>query len=218
MTVERKHANKKVILFNGPPHCGKDTAVGIAKNFLNGNFAVGGLIPYRPIHFKFADPLKAAAHALYGIPYSCEYYEKEFGNGWKDAPQVEFFGATPRSEYIALSEQYAKSRHGVTVFGRVAARRVALEKQANVFLFSDSGFAVEASPIVSLVGKNNVFVVELSRPGSDFSNDSRSYIGEELNRLVGDGIEVLRIPNSGDKEDLRLLIQGAMCKWLKVPM
>lgn len=208
----------KVVFFNGPPGSGKDTATIIARNFLDKKLPTGDVMRLYVEHFKFADPLKQAAHALYGIPYSCEYYEKEKGHKWKGEPQVEFFGKTPRDEYIALSEEFAKSRHGVEVFGRVAARRIALAKQANVFLFSDSGFVPEAVPVIKLVGVDNVHVVELNRPGCTFEGDSRGYIIDKLNTMYGSSLKSVRIPNTGDKMDLRLLVQGIMSKWFKVPL
>jgi hypothetical protein len=213
---QQDNSHKKVFLINGPPNSGKDTAAVICSNFVNGKFSKTQLPMLRPVHMKFASPLKAAAHALYGIPMSCEYYEKEFGNEWKDEPQVEFYGQTPRSEYIALSEEYAKKRHGQEVFGKVAARRIALEKQANVFLFSDSGFALEAIPIIKLVGVKNVHIIELTRSGCDFSSDSRGYIGKELKQQYADKLKVIRIPNDGDKDDFRLLLHGTMVKFLQV--
>lgn len=212
------HTRKKVVLFNGPPGVGKDTAVSIAKSFLTGAYGAGQLIGYRPVSMKFADPLKQAAHALLGIPYSCDYYEKEFGNAWKNGPQPEFFGQSPRAVYISLSESFAKETFGIQVFGQVAARRVALEKSANVFLFSDSGFTDEALPIIKLVGVENVYVVELSRPGHDFSGDSRGYIGEKLREQFAGKLSVLRIPNVGDKADFRLFVHGTMSKIFKVLM
>jgi hypothetical protein len=211
----RANAHKKVFLINGPPNSGKDLTAVIARNFIDGKWTKTATRPIASKIMKFADPLKNAAHALYGIPYGCEYYEKEFGNDWKNTPQVEFYGATPRSEYIALSEEYAKRRHGEEVFGRVLARRIALEKQANVFLIPDSGFYLEAVPVIALVGLNNVIVVELTRAGCDFSSDSRSYVGDKL-REQFPKLKVIRIPNSGDRDDLRLLVHGTMMKYLGV--
>lgn len=213
----RNFTNDKVILFNGPPGSGKDLAAIIARNFLMGKTPEGSITPCRPTIMKFADPLKAAAHALLGLPYSCDFYEKEFGQAWKNEEQVEFYGKTPRSEYIALSEEYTKPRHGDAFFGRVAARRLALEKQANVFLFADSGFAAECVPLVSLVGTGSVSLIELSRPGSSFEGDSRSYVGAELATQFQGKIKQMRIANNGDKDELRLLVHGAMMKFLKVP-
>lgn len=213
--MDPKHSHKKVVLFNGPPGSGKDTAVRIARSKVDEQHNEETLIRYSAIHFKFADPLKQAAHALLGIPYSTDYYEKEFGHKWKNENQIEFYGKTPRSEYIALSEEFAKVRHGPEVFGLVAARRVALEKKANVFLFSDSGFADEAEPLIRLVGEQNIHIVELSRPGHSFVGDSRGNLIDVLQPKYPK-IKTSRIPNYGDLNDFRLLIRGQMCKWFKV--
>lgn len=213
---KRDFTNTKVFLFNGPPSSGKDLAAIICRNFIDMKIGKGKIVPYRSSTLKFADPLKQAAHALMCLPFSCEFYEKEYGNEWKDEECQEFFGKTPRSEYIAISEEYAKVRHGPDVFGKLAARRIALEKQANVFLIPDSGFAMEAVPVISLVGVNNVVVVELTRPGTSFDGDSRSHIGAELSAKYAGKLKVIRIPNDGDKDDFRLLLHGTMMKYLGV--
>lgn len=208
--------NKQVVLFNGPPGSGKDLSTIIADNFLTKKYGEGQHHPFIVKKMKFAETLKAASHALLGIPYSTEHYERIHGNGWKDEAQVEFFGKTPRSEYIALSEEFAKLRHGNSVFGRVAARTVTFDKSHNTFVFSDSGFADEVVPLVSAVGVNKIFVIELERPGCTFDGDSRGYIGAELSERFAGKIQYRRIRNDDDKQHLTLLIKGILTKYLKV--
>jgi hypothetical protein len=208
--------DKKVIIFNGPPQSGKDTATIMASNFLAGKTSNGGYQRMMIEHLKFADPLKAAAHQLFGIPYSCNYYEKNFGNSWKDSPQIEFYGLKPRDVYIALSEDFAKKIGGVTFFGRIAARRIGLDKVSNVFIFSDGGFVDEIVPVISTVGVQNVIIIELYRDGTSFDGDSRNYIGDQLNSRFGDKILVKKIPNNQDLNLLRLLIRGILTEWLEI--
>ncbi len=206
--------DKKAILINGPPHSGKDTAAIMIHNMIAGRHAVGALIPFRPHHLKFADPLKAAAHALYSVPYSCEHFEKEHGNEWKDRPAIEFMGERPRDVYIALSETFAKQRPaGKAFFGRIAARRIRFEKSDNVFIFSDSGFGDEAKEVIREVGLANTLVVQLSRPGTSFAGDSRGYVGEILTASFP-GLCVADVPNIGDKMLFRTLLQGMIIPWL----
>lgn len=206
---------KKVILFNGPPGSGKDQSAISMENLLIGEAPVNGGPAYRPRRIKMADTLKAAVHALYGLPFSCEYYEREFGNEWKDQPQPEFFGATPRSVYISMSEEFAKKQGGESFFGRVLARKMKLDHQTNVFLISDAGFLNEVVPLALAYGKDKLLVVELERGGKTFEGDSRAYIGDQLQmHPVTKGVKVIRIPNNDSILMLRHLLQGIAAKYL----
>lgn len=214
---DKKHITrvKKLVLFNGPPHSGKDQAAISLENLLNNQSPLDGSPAYRPRRLKMATPIKEAAHALYGLPFSCEHYEREFGNAWKDEPQAEFFGKTPRSVYISMSEEYAKVQQGESFFGRVLARRMMLDRQSNVFLISDCGFVNEVVPLVLAYGKEKLLVVELERPGTSFDGDSRNYIGEQLQyHPVTKGVQVIRIPNNDTIMTLRYFLQGIAAKHL----
>lgn len=204
----------RAILLNGPPSSGKDLSAIILRNMIDNKFpkTTSDITPYRVELIKFAGPLKMASHALLGIPQSTEFFEKELGNAWKDKESNLFFGKTPRSEYIALSEDFAKLRHGNDLFGRVAVRRMQISNIQNTFIFSDSGFVEEASPVIAHCGLDNTLVIELERPGCDFSNDSRGYIGAQLKQMYP-GIRVQRLPNNGDQKQLTMLLMGAMMKY-----
>ncbi|MCA2510507.1 MAG: hypothetical protein IM561_09005 [Microcystis sp. M60BS1] len=206
--------SKKVFLINGPPNSGKDTLAIQCRNFLMNKLMSNPTGLALPEIIKFADPIKWATHALYNVPYSCEHYEREHGNSWKDQPQPEFYGRTPRSEYIAMSEDYAKHRHGDDIFGHIMARRIHLSKN-NVFLISDSGFYQEALPVIKQVDVSNVVVIELDRPDCSFYNDSRGYIGNELKQQFP-SIEVIRLSNNDDTGYLRILSHGIMMKYLGI--
>jgi hypothetical protein len=206
---------KKVILINGPPGSGKDTATAFAKAAIDGKPSRGKFVGHDVAHLKFADPLKAAAHVLYGIPHSADYYEKEFGYEWKNNPQPEFFGLIPRSVYISLSEEYAKEKGGASFFGKIAARRIRLDKRNDVFIFSDSGFADEAIPVIREVGIDNVLLISLERSGHNFAGDSRGYISGTL-CVQYPKLNHVRLPNNQDKMLLRTLIRGTVQPWLDI--
>ena len=212
MIVEKK---AKVILLNGPPSSGKDLSAKIIQGLLHNKFSktVKDNFMYRPTIMKFADPIKMAVHSLYNIPYSCEYYEKEFGNDWKNQPQVEFFGKTPRSEYIRVAEEVKKVQDK-EFFGRIAARRIELAKDASTFIFSDSGFPEEAVPLIRLVGLDNVLVIELERTGCDYSIDSRGYIVDELNLMYQGKLQYIRINNNVDRKFLEIMLKGVLGRYL----
>ena len=115
-----------------------------------------------------------------------------------------------------MSEMYAKPQYGESFFGRVAVRRIRLEKSANVFIYSDSGFAEEAVPIVAEVGVDNVLLVEISRNGCTFNNDSRGFISGDLRTRFNGKLRCLEIPNNYDKMLLRELVKGIVGPWLGI--
>lgn len=148
----------RVVLFNGPPKSGKDTAA--SHVFFKRTAAA---------RMKFSDPVKNGTHSSYGLwglpPNAFEYV--------KDEPREEFLGMTPRNAYIAHSERYMKVLHGNDVYGRIAVNCLPPD---GVVLFPDSGFHEEAEPVIDAVGPQNVLLIRLLRDGCDFDHDSRSYL------------------------------------------
>lgn len=178
----------KIVLINGAPGVGKDTlANGMAtlmKECRQDNVVVD----------KFAAPLKSAVHALFGMPrVPLDIFESR-----KNEPCPELFGAIPRKEYIALSEEYVKLRFDNEHFGRVMVQRIkqsAREHKLNVTIISDSGFASEAQPVIREFGADNVMLINIKREGCDFSGDSRS-------DLTIPEVENLWLVNDGKVSDL----------------
>jgi hypothetical protein len=161
----------KAILFNGPPGCGKDTAVRHLHRFFKADRV---LLPVEPR--KFATHVKEGTHATLGLfdgfgrPLPHDAFELV-----KNEPRDEFAGMTPRQAYIWFSEEVMKPKFGKGIFGEIEARKIAHEGHS-LYLFSDSGFAEEAREIVKVLGCRNVFLVNIVRPGHTFEGDSRDYI------------------------------------------
>lgn len=148
---------QRAILLNGPPQSGKDTA--------------GSAIlatTYDTTRMKFSDPVKRGTHASYGMDPDVSFEEV------KDQPRPEFLYLTPRNAYITHSESYMKQIHGSNVFGRIFANR--LRQEIRNVVVPDSGFVDEAIPVLDYLNPENVLVVNISRSGCNFDNDSRSYI------------------------------------------
>lgn len=156
----------RVILLNGPPGCGKDTVGRILRDDYFG-IGVACLM-------KFADPVKTGTHALYQVPP--EFMHVDAYEHCKEISHLHFFGKTPREAYIEFSEKLVKPVKGKDFFGRVAARRVKEKTAYEYCIFTDSGFAEEALPVIDLVGPENVLLINLIRAGCNFSSDSRSYL------------------------------------------
>lgn len=155
-----------VVLLNGPPRCGKDTAGAyLARKFDNS------------MVLKFAGPLKRLTHVGYGLPPNIpdDYFEQV-----KDQPLDAFFGLSPRQAYIKFSEEQIKPFLGDEHFGKLFRRRMWREYCAGkrVFLSTDSGFATETNPVIQSIKPENVLLVRIHAEarGVSFKNDSRSYI------------------------------------------
>ena len=149
--------------FNGPPGAGKDTLVdGLAIHpWMNDNFLIQRV--------KYAYPLKAATHALFGGEYT---------EAAKDKPSG--YGPTWRELYIGMSEFYAKVLCGDQVFGRILVNRmkdgIVSSRKPTIWLCSDCGFEPEQAPVIEYLGTNNVKYIQVHRTGHTFAGDSRGYI------------------------------------------
>ena len=97
-----------VIIFNGPPQCGKDTA----KKFILERF------PESTRELRFAAPLKRSVHELLCL----DEIEEEAYAHLKDVASVEAFGHTMREVYIHQSEAMLKSMFGKDIFGKLWMR------------------------------------------------------------------------------------------------
>lgn len=161
----------KIIFFNGPPRSGKDTAASYASKHLAQNNA-------QFTHIKFSQPLKEAAHILLGLPQQADSYEDQ-----KDQKIEDFYGHAPREMYIWVSEKFLKPTFGSDILAKTFCRKVRqvqLEQQTNIFVVSDCGFPDEVRLSAHEFGKENVLVVQVVRPNTDFSNDSRGYVDGTL--------------------------------------
>lgn len=195
---------KKIFLFNGPPGSGKDTAAALMKEH------VGNVFMY-----KMAFPLKEGCHKLLGLPGTLEDLEpaKEIALrfGLKENFLAENetlrkslhlhrdrdsgdFHTTLRQFYIHVSENMMKPLFGDTIFGKLAIEYIKNDKNKYVAI-SDTGFASEVAPLLEYFGKDSFVLVRLHRDGSDFANDSRSYIHI-------DGVKSYDINNNGTLEAL----------------
>lgn len=162
----------KIILFNGPPRSGKDTAAALLDAILSRN----RLPCYK---YKFAQPLKDAVHSLFGMPdIMVEHFDAV-----KETQIKQFFGMSPREAYIWLSEKCAKPKFGNDFFARVAVNH--LKQLGGVtIVISDCGFQAEVNAMVEHFGSENVALVHLLREGTSFEkcNDSRRYVDHAVNR------------------------------------
>lgn len=158
----------KIVLINGAPRSGKDSA---------GNM-IAAAAPGRWTVSKFSKGMKERCHAAYrilnsnGSPAPHDYFENV-----KDEPSRRFLGITPREAYIAFSEKFMKPLHGEDVFGHMLVEELdSLEKYPDGMLITDSGFYHEAVVLVDTYGSEDMTLIRLHRVGYTFDNDSRNLI------------------------------------------
>lgn len=152
---------KKIILFNGPPGSGKDTAgLAVLLHFDS----------IRMERIKFSDPVKEGTHRAYGLNVLIDHFEDS-----KDKPRAEFYGATPRQAYIAYSEKFMKPLHGKEIFGIITAHKMH-QSTAPLIVTPDSGFVEEALPVKQAFRAENILLFRIEREGYDYSNDSRGKV------------------------------------------
>lgn len=169
----------KIILISGPPGAGKDTiAQGLWITLGVGTSTIE----------KFARPLMDAAASL-GFSMDDEHKERvEPG-----------LGMSRRQFQIAFSEDFCKPQIGPHVFGDALVNRLHKRHDLGLLehvLVSDSGFLTEAQSVVDAFGAENVVRLHVSRPGHDYSNDSRTDWPDI------EGVRRIDLTNDGSIEDL----------------
>ena len=199
MTMKFSH-KPKIILFNGPPRCGKDTLANYVSDHLNREGDA------RAKAIKFAQPLKDAVQAFYGInPLDWISYDDQL----KDTPDDKFLGKTSRECQIGMSEVYAKVFHDdLKVFGKICANKILSDDTGtNLYCVSDSGFVPEAEHLVEVFGKENILLLHIVRSGTSFEGDSRNWV--DLSHV---GVTSRTIDNNETVESAVLQIFNEMNK------
>lgn len=178
----------RVLMLNGPPGSGKDTAAELLK-----------------IHQFQHHEMKQVLHTL--VREYCELTQEEWSEMYrrenKEAPQEKLGGKTPREVMIHLSEKIIKPLHGEDFFAQKAADKLA-PNQRNAI--SDCGFPAEIAVMKERFGKENVLLVRLHRDGCDFSNDSRNYVYDNECMSVD-------VHNKGTKAELRMFLMQWISQW-----
>lgn len=175
----------KVVLFNSAPRSGKDLSADYLAKYINNKTDAYA------VRYRFAQPLKEATHALYGISAVYDFFEEV-----KDAPNECFFGKTPRAAYIEVSEKMVKPVLGNDHWGKVFAdfAKAYHKLDDTVVIVSDCGFIEEIQPIKNLIGAENIHLVRLKRKGATFVGDSRSFIEDDdipIFEIVNDDLKTL---------------------------
>ena len=184
----------KVILINGPPGSGKDTAAKLISYALP---SVRDL--------KLSKPLKEAFIKL--LQLDGESADLLLGKD-KDSKISGLNDMTPREVLIELSEHFCKPLFGEGFFGKIAAHSMR-SIPSRVVTISDAGFDVEVKPIFDKFLYKDIYLIELHRKGRDFSKDSRSY----LDRTQFSPKNVAVINNNYELDMFQVQIERTLEKW-----
>jgi hypothetical protein len=156
-----------VIIFNGPPGCGKDAACLLFEE-----------LGYK--HLSFKEELFIETFKFFDV--SRDWFMKDYENrSIKEKPVPELkldeISLSRRDAMIYVSEQYIKPKYGKDYFGKQLSKHITSNKN---FCISDGGFEEELTPIINKIGSDNIVLVQLTRDGCNFSSDSRKYFNGNI--------------------------------------
>jgi len=157
-----------IILLNGPPRCGKDTAAKfICRELKSVN------------HYKLSRPLKRGVAAIYDLhPEAIVDAEAN-----KDIPTPYLLGKSYRWAQIDLF-LHLEDVHGNDVLALMAINYLGKNTAVLHVVISDAGRTAEAQAIVDYYGRSRVGLITIRRPGCNFDSDIREYVHIDCDRQV----------------------------------
>lgn len=148
----------QIVIFNGPPGCGKDYA---AAHLVNG---------FSATHQELKERVVEIVCTIYGLTRA--QWDAMYTREQKEWPQQALEGRSPRQALIHTAEEVIKPAYGKGFFGKATARLLAPGLNA----VSDGGFIEEVEAFAKLHGASNLLVMRVHRPGCSWRDDSRGYL------------------------------------------
>ncbi len=189
----------RVLILNGAPRSGKDT---LSRLMFQGN-----IFEYLS-NGSFKLPLQHIAAMILGMEVEdfMDQYEVI-----KDQPCPNGLPLTVRQLMIKISEEWLKPLGGERYFGDLAYSRALIDcalatrwplpmVPGRTVVFSDGGFGPECLKFIECLGPENVYIVRISRPGFDFSSDSRRLLTKDVEGL--ENCQFFDLVNDGTERDL----------------
>lgn len=166
----------QIVVFNGPPNCGKDTAALLMKEYLGSQEV--NLCSFKKTLIELAVKLSGLSSKQWEDIYTRELKDVV---DWR--LRVQGVAVSPRVYIIWISEEVMKPIFGLGFFGTQSANQI---DQYSINCFSDGGFAPELDALMWRTAQledyfcyPEVIVVRIHRDGCTFKNDSRGYLAEE---------------------------------------
>lgn len=167
-----------VVMFNGPPRSGKDSACEIIMEH------------FPEVHYAyFKEVLYKESAKILGLDFN--FWASVCQNGdLKDKPMLTMTAGetgavmTPRDILIYLAEKVLKPKHGKDFIARETANTIAeliqLQREKSneeaVIVVPDLGFDYEIDTVRKMLPDAHVISVAVYRPGFTFKGDSRNYV------------------------------------------
>lgn len=196
---------QRIVLFNGPPRCGKDTA---AKHLFLTDKSQKWCFDRMsmPIKRAFSGVVSKNINAFGEV----EYYEAN-----KEEVMMAF-AKSYRQWQIDFSEKFMKPLYGQSIFGKLFIERARRQSRDAVILVPDCGFDIEYATLAKHFGFENVLVVKIYRPGYGFAGDSRTYLAVGSDFYVADeNQQVSHINNATTVEDFLIKVATVVSVWLR---
>lgn len=203
----------KIILLNGPPSSGKDTAAKHIRSFMQYEAARGliakGAIP-RAVLDRMSMPIKRAFAGTMGLPIT----EDGTVEPWESMKEeiIPELGVSYRQWQIDFSESFLKC-YKQDIFGQLLAARITrrfARNIANLIVVPDCGFSIEIDVMYQTFKHEDILLIRCNRPGFTFVGDSRSYVRAPAGCVIFDPINELQ------HEYLAQIEAGVKC-WLETP-
>ncbi len=166
-------ADRKVIVLNGPPRAGKDTAI-LSLQKIFDDVEV----------YQFFRPIKEMLHKELGLNVPYDHYE-----ALKDDPLPEFRGMTPRLAYIDKGDRL-QLELGHDILSDIYFS--AISNCHAPVLVTTCGMDSEAVKQSEIFGVENTLFIRIHMQGKSFENDSRSWVHSpflnicDVENVVGD--------------------------------
>lgn len=199
----------KIILLNGPPSGGKDTAAKHIRQWYLTN-TTDTRATNRCVLDRMSMPIKRAFAGTMGLPIT----EDGEVQPWESCKEeiIPEFGVSYRQWQIDFSESFLKC-YRQEIFGELLAARIARRfsrKIANLIVVPDCGFDIEIKVLYERFDPKDILLIRCHRDGFSFQGDSRSYVRAPQGCAVGD------LMNS-DKDAYLALVERVVKTWLESP-
>lgn len=149
--------SRKVIVLNGPPRAGKDTAIEILEKVFN-----------EAEVYQFFRPIKELLHEELGLDVPYNHYES-----LKDQILPEFNFMTPRLAYIDKGDRLQREL-GYDILTDIYF--TAISNCNAPVLITTCGKDSEAVLLADMFGVENTLFLRIHREGKSFKGDSRSWV------------------------------------------
>lgn len=202
----------KLILLNGPPRSGKDTAASILYDYI-GNCEDSETF-WLPTKEKLSEPIKRAFCGLLELDLEADGNLPEPYNTDKEKV-IPLLGVSARQWQIDFSEKFMKPLYGNDIFARLLWQSIdecEATKDSDeewFYIVSDCGFQIEVDTLLHNCAPEDVLLIRLERAGCSFEDDSREYV------TATSPVARAAIHNNGTLKDLETAVIETFTNFMK---